>query len=136
MTIPLLGVHRVQLASKWLQKIFDWTSNHGGPHFEELLNSNGEIALWLHKLNGSQSAGDAHEHLRASADAALGTGVTFYVEVDDLEAVHQRCRRARAQIIEEIHFNENASLNEFTFRSPPGYVFTAYSRQLKSKIRK
>ncbi len=52
---PLITVADVAASSLWYQNVPGLTSGHGGPEYEQLLKSTGEMVLQLHQW-------DAHDH--------------------------------------------------------------------------
>ena len=122
-TVPIICVEDVEKTSKLLQKIFSWESQHGGSHFDNLVDHEGKSALWLHDL-------DVHEHARFKGvkQKSRGVGVSIYVLVSDLEKVYKSCKRSKLEIVEELFFNENAQFREFTIKIKEGYCFTVFER--------
>ena len=109
--LTMLGVSDVEKSSQWFQDLFGWKSNHGGPHFESLVDQENNEKLLLHHL-------DKQSNL-------LGNGVTIYVDVGDLKSFFSKAKELGAQIVAEPHFNELSHINECTIRDKHGYLFTA-----------
>ncbi len=120
---PMLVVEDVPAVSAWLQRVFEWKSAHGGPEFEMLADATGTVLLWLHM----READHEHAHTSGVDLASVGGGVTFYVLVDDIEAVRVRAGEGGAEIVEELHVNLLASHREFTVVGPQGYHFAAHT---------
>jgi hypothetical protein len=58
-----------------------------------------------------------------NADAApIGHGVVLWFQVDDFDAVVERARGLRAEILLEPHFNPAPRHREMWLRDPDGYV--------------
>ncbi len=78
------------------------------------------LASWF--FNSMPGDEDDHPNL-VNADAApVGHGVVLWFEVDDFDAVVERARTLRAQMILEPHFNPRPSHREIWLRDPDGYV--------------
>lgn len=120
---PMLVVQDVPAASSWLRNVFGWTSAHGGPEFEMLADSRGKVLMWLHVREASHD----HAHVSDVDMTSVGRGVTFYVQVDDIEVVAARAAVTGAQFVEELHHNPRASHREFTVTGPEGYCFAAHT---------
>ena len=119
----MLVVEDVPAASSWLQNVFGWKSAHGGSEFEMLADTQGKVLMWLHL----REAGHDHAHVSNVDMASVGQGVTFYVQVDDIEAVRARAAETGAEFVEELHHNPLASHREFTVTGPEGYCFAAHT---------
>ena len=50
----MLFVKDVPSASTWYQNLLGATSAHGGPEYEMLTDSEGELLFQLHKLDGDE----------------------------------------------------------------------------------
>lgn len=122
-TMTMLAVNDVEKSSQWLQRVFGWKSNHGGPHFEELVNSDKSPLLMLHHLDA-----DEHPQLKNLDEGNLGIGVTVYVNVPNLNETFEKAKGAEAKILDEPHFNELAHQHEFSFKDINGYTFTAFTK--------
>ena len=116
---PLIAVRNVRASSDWYRELLGLDSLPDHPHrdFYDRLLSAGQLVLQLH-------AWDAHDHPNlVNRDAApLGHGVVLWFEVDDFDAVVERARALRAQIIQGPLFNPAPSHREVWLRDPDGYV--------------
>ena len=119
----MLVVEDVPATSTWLQRVFGWRSAHGGTEFEILADATGTVLMWLHV----REAGHEHPHTSTADMATVGRGITFYVQVDDIEAVRGRAGEAGCKIVEELHHNPLAGHREFTVSGPHGYCFAAHT---------
>ena len=96
----LIAVRDVEASSRWYQQLLGFVSNHGGPHYEQLL-SNGDLALQLHAWDIE------HDH-GAIGDAAVtpGNGVLLWFgDVADFDAVVERARQLDATVVLAPHRN-------------------------------
>jgi uncharacterized glyoxalase superfamily protein PhnB len=57
------------------------------------------------------------------AGDALGTGVRFYFDVDDVEGHHARAREGGATVVDELA-DKPYRMREYTLRDPNGYRLT------------
>jgi catechol 2,3-dioxygenase-like lactoylglutathione lyase family enzyme len=113
---PLLCVRDVRAASRWYQKVLGAESGHGGDEYERLLVDD-VLVLQLHAL------AEAHHHgPLAKAKVPLGNGVAVWFEVDDLDGARSRARRAKAEVVTDVHVNPNAGHRELWLRDPDGYL--------------
>jgi catechol 2,3-dioxygenase-like lactoylglutathione lyase family enzyme len=113
---PLLCVQDVPAASRWYQAVLDAESGHGGREYERLLVDD-VLVLQLHDL------AEAHHHgPLAKANVPRGNGVAVWFEVADLDAARARVRRAKAEIVTDVHLNPNAGHRELWLRDPDGYL--------------
>lgn len=120
---PMLLVEDVPSTSIWLQALFGWKSEHGGPEFEMLADGTGRVVMWLHATDADHD----HEALAAVDMRTVGRGITFYVQVEEIEAVFARAESAVGKILEPLHFNELAHHHEFSIAGPHGYQFSAHT---------
>ncbi len=60
---------------------------------------------------------------RREAGEALGTGVRFYFDVDDVEAHHARGKAGGVEIVSALA-DKPYRMREYTIRDPNGYVLT------------
>ena len=116
---PLIAVRDVRASSRWYQQLLGLETLPEHSHrddYDRLLCA-GHLVLQLH-------AWDEHDHPNlVNRDAAPpGHGVLLWFEVDDFDAVVERARALRAQIILEPHFNPAPGHREVWLRDPDGYV--------------
>jgi len=116
---PLIAVRDVRASSRWYQQLLglETLPEHSHRDFYDRLLCAGQLVLQLH-------AWDAHDHpnLVNRNAAPIGHGVVLWFEVDDFDAVVERARAMRAQIIEGPEFNPAPSHWEVWIRDPDGYV--------------
>jgi len=128
-TVPIICVKDVEKTSKLLQLLFGWKSEHGGPHFDDLVDEQQRSVLWLHDSNVHQ-----HPRFAAVGQAPLGVGVSIYVKVKDIEWTFEQAKKLGQTIVEPLHFNENAQFREFTIKLADGYHFTVCEKNEWLKI--
>ena len=113
---PLLSVRDVPKSSRWYQTVLDAKSSHGGEEYERLTVDD-ELVLQLHALE------EAHHHgALAKPGVALGNGVAVWFEVADFDAAVARIRKARAEVVTDVHVNPNAQHREIWLHDPDGYL--------------
>ena len=79
---PLIAVTDVEASSRWYQRLLGCGSNHGGPHYEQLV-AKGQLILQLHRFDVEHHHGPI-----ANRDGKpYGNGVLLWFEVDDFDAV-------------------------------------------------
>lgn len=120
-TITMIAVEDVRETALWLEDVFGWQGNHGGPYFENLVNGEGDTVLQLHHLEPPE-----HAHMNEKDAEVRGRGVTIYARVDDVDATWERARKREAELLDGPRENEQSHFYEVTFRTPDGYVFTAF----------
>jgi len=119
----MLFVKDVHSSSTWYQNLLGATSAHGGPEYEMLTDSEGELLFQLHKLDGDEHG------VNLSDDSTIrGAGVLCYVRVDDVHDVHARALTMKADVKSEPIFIELARHTEFIVRDPDGYSLAIYTR--------
>ncbi len=101
---PLIAVSDVEASSRWYQELLGGKSGHGGAEYEQVVDSAGKLVLQLH-------AWEVHEHPHMGDPA-----------MDDFEAVVERAREMRVEILEGPRVNPNANHREIWLRDPDGYV--------------
>jgi catechol 2,3-dioxygenase-like lactoylglutathione lyase family enzyme len=116
---PLIAVRDVRASSRWYQQLlgFDSLPEHSHRNFYDRMLCDGQLVLQLH-------AWDQHDHPNLmNADAApIGHGVVLWFQVDDFDAVVERARGLRFEILLEPHFNPAPRHREMWLRDPDGYV--------------
>lgn len=128
-TVPIICVESVEKTSELLQELFDWKSEHGGSHFDDLVDDKHRSVLWLHDFDS-----DHHSRFDGVGSKPLGVGFSVYVLVKDIEKTYERAKVLEQEIIEELHMNENAKFREFTLKIREGYQFTACEKSEWLKI--
>lgn len=109
----MLFVEDVEATSKWYQDFLGMKSAHGGPEYDMLMDGD-TLQLQLHQL-----AAD-HDHGIATS-SPLGNGVLLYIRVDDADTAYARAQELDLPILNELHYNEQAYMREFTVQDPNGY---------------
>jgi hypothetical protein len=111
---PLIAVRNVRASSRF--------PDHSHRDVYDRIWRSGRLLLQLH-------AWDAEEHPNlVNADAApRGHGVVLWFQVDDFDAVVERARRLKAEIIEEPHVNCAPQHREMWLRDRDGYVVVVAS---------
>jgi catechol 2,3-dioxygenase-like lactoylglutathione lyase family enzyme len=121
---PLIAVRNVRASSRWYAELLgaDTLPDHSHRDVYDRIWRSGRLLLQLH-------AWDAEEHPNlVNADAAPpGHGVILWFQVDDFDAVVERARRLKAEIIEEPHVNPAPQHREIWLRDPDGYVVAVAS---------
>ena len=115
-TITMLFAKDVEATSKWYQEFLGMKSGHGGPEFEMLLHGD-KILLQLHEIEAD------HDH-GVVTSAPLGHGVVVFVYVDDAEAAFARAKAHGIEIANDLEYNRQAHMWEFTVRDPNGYAIS------------
>lgn len=119
----MLFVKDVHSSSTWYQNLLGATSAHGGPEYEMLTDSEGELLFQLHKLDG-----DEHGVNLSNDSTIRGAGVLCYVRVDDVHDVHARALTMKADVKSEPTFIKLAGHTEFIVRDLDGYSLAVYTR--------
>jgi catechol 2,3-dioxygenase-like lactoylglutathione lyase family enzyme len=121
---PLIAVRDVRASSHWYQQLLGLEAlpDHSHRDAYDRLYSAGQLVLQIH-------AWDEHEHpnLAGADKAPVGHGVLVWFEVDDFDAIVERARALRAQMLLEPHFNPAPRHREVWIRDPDGYVVVAAS---------
>ncbi len=124
---PLISVNDVEASSRWYQELLGLQSNHGGPHYEQLV-MDGQLILQLHNFDVEHH----HGRIANKDDRPYGNGLLLWFEVEDFDAVLERAARLRADIVLPKHRNPpdgNGGPNhwECWMRDPDGYVVVVAS---------
>lgn len=98
---PLVAVTDVEASSRWYQRLLGCRSDHGGPVYERLVASDGELVLQLHSFESDHD----HGPIGNRNDRPYGNGVLLWFEVDDFNAVMERSAEMRAEIVLPRHRN-------------------------------
>ena len=92
---PLIAVHDVEATSQWFQHLLGARSDHGGPDYERLVDSDGKLILQLHRWD----VDDHHHGSLGDPDIRpLGYGVLLWFEVDDFDSAVVRARDLGAEV--------------------------------------
>jgi len=113
-TETIIAVKDIQQSSKFYQNLFGCESQHGGETFE-ILTSQGIVMLCLHKWG-------EHDHpTLTDPSKENGNGLILFFRVDHLSQVFERAAQMNANIVEDIHYNENSLKNQFILRDLDNY---------------
>jgi catechol 2,3-dioxygenase-like lactoylglutathione lyase family enzyme len=121
---PLIAVRDVRASSRWYADLLGADALPDHPHrdvYDRIWRA-GRLLLQLH-------AWDAEEHPNLiNADAAPpGHGVVLWFQVDDFDAVVERARQLKAEIIEGPHFNPAPRHREIWLRDKDGFAVVVAS---------
>lgn len=119
----MLFVKDVINSSAWYQDLLGAKSAHGGPEYEMLTNSEGELLFQLHKLEG-----DEHGVSLSDESSIRGAGVLCYVRVDDVQQIYAKALSMKADVQSEPTFLDLAGHTEFVVKDLDGYSLAIYSR--------
>lgn len=121
---PLIAVRDVRASSRWYVELLgaDSLPEHAHRDVYERISRSGRLLLQLH-------AWDVEDHPNlVNADAAPpGHGVLLWFQVDDFDAVVERARGLKAEIVVEPHVNPAPRHREIWLRDPDGYVVVVAS---------
>lgn len=113
-TETMLFAEDVEATSKWYQDFLGMKSGHGGSEYEMLMDGD-RLLLQLHQMDAD------HDH-GVGTRAPFGHGVIIYVHVEDAHAAYARAKELGLDILNELEYNKQASMHEFTVRDPNGYA--------------
>lgn len=113
-TETMLFANDVEATSKWYQDFLGMKSGHGGSEYEMLMDGD-RLLLQLHQMDAD------HDH-GVGTRAPFGHGVIIYVHVEDAHAAYARAKELGIDILNELEYNKQASMHEFTVRDPNGYA--------------
>lgn len=124
---PLIAVTDVEASSRWYQGLLGCRSEHGGAEYERLV-SDGQLVLQLHSFVVEHD----HGPIGNQEDRPYGNGVLLWFEVDDFDAVMERCAEMQVEVVMHRHRNPpdgNGGPNhwECWMRDPDGYVVVVAS---------
>ncbi|MGH9518024.1 MAG: VOC family protein [Terriglobales bacterium] len=124
---PLIAVTDVEASSRWYQRLLGLKSDHGGPHYERLVE-NGELMLQLHSFEAEHH----HGPIADRADRPYGNGLLLWFEVEDFQAVMERAMAMKVEMVMPKHRNHpdgNGGPNhwEVWMLDPDGYVVVVAS---------
>src|SRR5579863_315163 len=97
---PLIAVTNVEASSRWYQRLLGCRSDHGGPVYERLL-WNGKLVLQLHSFESDHDHGPIGDR----NDKPYGNGILLWFEVEDFDAVLERCTEMGVEIVMPRHRN-------------------------------
>jgi hypothetical protein len=119
----MLFVKDVINSSAWYQDLLGAKSAHGGPEYEMLTDSEGELLFQLHKLEA-----DEHGVSLSDESSIRGAGVLCYVRVDDVQEIYTKALSMKADVQSEPTFLDLAGHTEFVVKDLDGYSLAIYSR--------
>jgi catechol 2,3-dioxygenase-like lactoylglutathione lyase family enzyme len=120
---PLLTVADVEASSRWYQHVLGCRSDHGGPHYERLVDDDRTLILQLHAWDVDHDHGPIGD-----PDTAHGNGVLAWFEVDDFDDAVARIEGLAAEVVLAPHRNPpegepgGPAHREVWIRDPDGYV--------------
>jgi catechol 2,3-dioxygenase-like lactoylglutathione lyase family enzyme len=120
---PLITVADVAVSSRWYQNVLGLTSGHGGPEYEQLLKSTGEMVLQLHHW-------DAHDHALLGDEKlpVRGNGSILWFQTDDFAGLVERVRSEAATVLNGPLNDPLAQHQEVWLHDPDGYVVVVASQ--------
>ena len=113
-TETMLFARDVVATSRWYQDFLGMQSGHGGSEFE-MLTDGETLLLELHELDAD------HDH-GVPTNGPLGHGVLVFVHVEDPQAALARARELGIEVVNDLHYNPQAHMTEFTVLDPNGYA--------------
>ena len=124
---PLIAVTDVEASSRWYQRVLGCDSGHGGREYERLV-FNGRLVLQLHSFDVEHD----HGAIGDRNDVPYGNGVLLWFEVDDFDAVLQRCTEMGVDVVLPRHRNPPYGEGgpnhwECWIRDPDGYIVVVSS---------
>jgi catechol 2,3-dioxygenase-like lactoylglutathione lyase family enzyme len=90
---PLIACNDVEASSRWYQRLLGAKSDHGGPHYERLVDRNGRLVMQLHSFDVMDHHGTIGEK-----DKPRGNGVLLWFELDDFDAAEKRAAEMKAAV--------------------------------------
>ena len=124
--VPILNVSDVVASQAWFAKLgwdkgFEWRGSQGGPlDFAAVTAGDHEIFL-CRDGQGGRGRG-ANTSTGAGADQRSDKGAWMSIWVDDVDAVHERCRAEGLEITSP-PTDEPWNVREMHVRHPDGHVF-------------
>jgi hypothetical protein len=123
----MLFVKDVTASSTWYQSLLGAVSAHGGPEYEMLNDSEGELLFQLHKLEGDEH-GISLSDDSSGGEEIRGAGVLCYVRVDEVHEIYKKALSMNADVSSEPTFLDLAGHTEFIVKDLDGYSLAVYSR--------
>ncbi len=120
--VAMFHVRDVEASSRWYQEILAASSGHGGPDFEMILDSDGQLILQLHRTGGNE-----HGPVGPHNGERPGAGVIVYFDEPDLGTALVRARGIQADVVSEPQWVELAHHFEMVLRDPDGYLVALVS---------
>jgi catechol 2,3-dioxygenase-like lactoylglutathione lyase family enzyme len=121
---PLIAVRDVRASSRWYSELLgaDPLPEHSHRDVYDRISCSGQLVLQLHAWDEED-----HPNLVNAGAAPPGHGVLLWFQVDDFDAVVERARGLRADVIEEPHVNQAPGHREMWLRDADGYVVVVAS---------
>ena len=121
---PLIAVRDVRASSHWYTRLFgaDSMPDHEHRDFYDRIFSSGHLILQLHAWDVQH-----HPNLVNEKAGTPGHGVLLWFEVDDFDAMVERARELKAEVVLEPHVNPAPQHREIWLRDPDGYVLVLAS---------
>ncbi len=123
----MLFVKDVINSSAWYQNLLGAKSAHGGPEYEMLTDSEGELLFQLHKLEGDEHGVSLSDD-SSGTEEIRGAGVLCYVRVDDVHEIYTKALSMNVDVKSEPTFLDLAGHTEFIVKDLDGYSLAVYSR--------
>jgi extradiol dioxygenase family protein len=127
---PLIAVRDVRASSRWYTELLgaDSLPEHSHRDVYDRIWCAGQLVLQLHAWDEED-----HPNLVNAGAAPPGHGVLLWFQVDDFDAVVERARNLRADVVEEPHVNEAPGHREMWLRDADGYVVVVASADGESR---
>ncbi len=116
----MIAVRDVEASSAWYRNLLACSHDHEGPEFDRLMDGS-RVLLMLHHLEATEHGMLPPQSAGGTAETKNGAGVLIWIYVSDVDAVHQRAQKLKAQIVVSPHTNPRAGWREFTVQDPDGY---------------
>jgi catechol 2,3-dioxygenase-like lactoylglutathione lyase family enzyme len=117
----MILVADVNRSREWYVELLGASAPHGGDEFEMLMDGD-RLLLMLHHLGA-----EGHPAIVDPSEGLPGRGVLLYFNVDDIDSAFARAQGMEADVLDEVHVNEEAHQREFSLRDPDGYAVTVAS---------
>ena len=120
---PLICATDVEASSRWYQQLLGIRSDHGGPHYERLVDGD-RLVMQLHSFEVEHD----HGRIGQADDRPYGNGVLLWFEVDDFDAAVRRGAQMGVDVVMAPHRNPpegepgGPAHREFWIHDPDGYT--------------
>jgi len=120
---PLICATDVEASSRWYQHLLGIRSDHGGPHYERLVDGD-RLVMQLHSFEVEHD----HGRIGQSDDRPYGNGVLLWFEIDDFDAAVRRGEQMGVDVVMAPHRNPpegepgGPAHREFWVHDPDGYT--------------
>jgi catechol 2,3-dioxygenase-like lactoylglutathione lyase family enzyme len=109
----MLAVRDVDASASWYARVLGCGVERAAADFARLVDGAQVLAL-LH-------CHDAREHGPLRGEGAAGDGFVLWIETDDLDGVRRRALEAGADIVVDLHANDEDDARELMLRDPDGF---------------